>query len=104
MSAGLHARQQQKAATAAKILKAAKEHFEQVGYLRASFRTLADAAGVSVATIFNHFPGKEKLYKAATGRDAPDLADFIRHNLATLPGAVRTTAEGLLQAYEGKAA
>jgi AcrR family transcriptional regulator len=46
------------------IIKAARSVFVDKGFYRTTTRELADAAGVSEALLFKHFPNKESLYSA----------------------------------------
>jgi AcrR family transcriptional regulator len=54
-------RERKKAATHRAIADAALELFSQRGYDEVGVREVADAADVSTATLFKHFPGKEAL-------------------------------------------
>ena len=60
--------------TRARILDAALPRFAAQGYAGTSVRTLADAAGVNVATLAWHFGDKEGLYRACVERLYADLA------------------------------
>jgi AcrR family transcriptional regulator len=46
------------------IIKAARRVFVEKGFYRTTTRELAEAAGVSEALLFKHFPSKEALYSA----------------------------------------
>src|SRR6201986_2600936 len=59
--AGPGRRARKKAATRAAIADAALALFMAHGYEGASIRQIAEAADVSVATVFTHFPSKEAL-------------------------------------------
>jgi AcrR family transcriptional regulator len=48
----------------AAIIKAVRRTFAEKGFVGATTRELADAAGVSEALLFKHFPNKEALYDA----------------------------------------
>ena len=48
----------------ASIVKAAQRVFVEKGFYRTTTRELAEAAGVSEALLFRHFPSKEALYSA----------------------------------------
>lgn len=50
------------------ILDAAANVFCEQGYMRASMDRVARAAGVSKATLYNHFDGKATLFRAAVRR------------------------------------
>ncbi|HJN44728.1 MAG: TetR/AcrR family transcriptional regulator [Vicinamibacterales bacterium] len=80
----------------AQIIDAAIALFGRHGFKGTTTKALAEAAGVSEATIFKHFPTKEALYAAAferrTGVGTAHLVD-------TLQGyADRQDDEGLLRA------
>ena len=49
--------------TRIKILKAAEELFSNNGYDGVPTRMIADKAGITEMTLFNHFPSKELIYK-----------------------------------------
>jgi AcrR family transcriptional regulator len=58
------------------ILNAAQEHFLRFGYRKTTMGTIANAAGVGVATVFRHFRSKEGVLAALSGRDInKSLAD-----------------------------
>ena len=46
------------------IIRAARRVFVEKGFYRTTTRELAEAAGVSEALLFKHFPNKEALYSA----------------------------------------
>src|ERR1700758_1405348 len=48
----------------AAIIKAVRQVFAEQGFHGTTTRELADAAGVSEALLFKHFPNKEALYSA----------------------------------------
>lgn len=58
------AREEQKQATRRQLLACAKALFQQKGYDKVSTRQISAAAGVSVGTLFAHFPDKHQLTKA----------------------------------------
>lgn len=60
--------------TRARILETALPRFAADGFAGTSVRTLADAAGVNVATLAWHFGDKEGLYRACVERLYADLA------------------------------
>jgi AcrR family transcriptional regulator len=68
-------RERKKAQTRQAIADAALELFLDRGYDQVSMRDIADAADVSTATIFKHFPGKEALvFDQEEGVDARLIA------------------------------
>lgn len=61
MRPSLHRRRKQQ--TRAEIIRAAFDLFGQHGYEKVSMDSVAEAAGVSRATLFNYFPKKELLLR-----------------------------------------
>jgi AcrR family transcriptional regulator len=57
-------RNEQKKATALKIMTSAKELFSEQGYDTTNTRQIAKHAGVGVGTVFSHFKDKHQLTKA----------------------------------------
>src|SRR5437667_9541445 len=51
------------------ILAAAKRNFLAAGFGAVSMDTIARDAGVSKATVYAHFAGKEELFGAVVGRE-----------------------------------
>jgi AcrR family transcriptional regulator len=82
------------ASKAESILAAAKRTFLQGGFEAVSMDTIAREAGVSKATVYAHFAGKEELFGAVIGRECEHyLAGFsageldagdVRASLTTL--------------------
>jgi AcrR family transcriptional regulator len=62
----------QKAATRRKILDVARAHLERDGFDGASFRAVAEDAGVAVGTVVLHFGDKKGLLHAALYDDLED--------------------------------
>ncbi|HEY3912803.1 MAG TPA: TetR/AcrR family transcriptional regulator [Stellaceae bacterium] len=68
----MHTSERGEAAPASKaesILAAAKEEFLANGFGAVSMDTIAREAGVSKATVYAHFAGKEELFGAVIGRE-----------------------------------
>ena len=76
------------------ILAAAKRTFLAAGFGAVSMDTIAREAGVSKATVYAHFAGKEELFGAVIGREhvgrglgvalvlgVPDLGERLLHAL-----------------------
>lgn len=55
------------------ILHAAKQHFLQHGFDRASMDAMAASAGVSKLTIYSHFGNKDELFKAVIAAKCGEL-------------------------------
>src|SRR5690606_32557542 len=60
------------------ILLGAREVFGEVGFERASVDCIAGRAGVSKATVYNHFHDKKSLYAAYLSEEADALRDSVR--------------------------
>lgn len=97
MTERLNKRQQAKAATREKVLKAAREMWAEPGsYERGTIRQIAEAAGMSTGAIFANFNGKAELWAAAfetrhaagdgvLTRAAPDLFKALQGLLEVRP-------------------
>ena len=78
------------ASKAESILAAAKRTFLESGFGAVSMDTIAREAGVSKATVYAHFAGKEELFGAVIGGECERyLADFSAGELD--PGDVRAS-------------
>lgn len=75
-------RERKKAATRSAILSNARRLFKQRGYGRVTVAEIADAADISVKTLFTYFRSKEELAFADTSL-IDSLADALRHRPAT---------------------
>lgn len=62
-------RQAQKAATRARILEVARQHFERDGFEGANIRAIAAEADVAAGTVLQHFTDKASLLHAALHDD-----------------------------------
>ena len=78
-------RHDQKVATRAKVLEAARRCFQARGYDATTIRMVAAAAGTSTGAVFSNFAGKDELYAAAYG-NAPLTPEQGRELLAVLSG------------------
>jgi TetR/AcrR family transcriptional regulator of autoinduction and epiphytic fitness len=60
------------------ILKAARAEFSTLGYRDASMDAIAKKAGVSKRTLYNHFAGKERLFRELVTGFVRDLGERVR--------------------------
>jgi AcrR family transcriptional regulator len=74
------------------ILEAAVELFVANGYHGTSMRQIADAAGIALGGIYNHFRSKEALFSAIIREHHP-----IAHFVPVLQAAQGETVEALLR-------
>ena len=83
------------------ILEGARAVFESLGYERASVDAIAARAGVSKATVYNHFRSKEALFLATLGAETRGLREKFLSLLETptgdLAGDLQTIGEHLVQ-------
>lgn len=63
------------------ILAGAREVFSEMGFERASVDQVAARAGVSKATVYNHFLDKKTLFVACFSEEADALRDSVRCKL-----------------------
>ena len=71
------------------ILDGARATFGELGYERASVDLIAARAGVSKATVYNHFADKKALFFAAFSDEADSVRDELRRSLADAGGDLR---------------
>lgn len=67
--------------TADQILDAATTFFARYGYHGTSIRDLANAVGISVATLYYHVESKDELYRRVFQRQFQEEEELIRHFL-----------------------
>jgi AcrR family transcriptional regulator len=84
--------------TSQEIIAAAHSLFSEQGYHGTSMRQIADRAGVTLGAIYNHFPGKEEIFKtliieyhpiseilpkleSIEGQDVPETVRFAAHTI-----------------------
>ncbi|MFF5721585.1 TetR/AcrR family transcriptional regulator [Streptomyces buecherae] len=75
------------------ILQAAVAIFLREGYDRASVDAIAEEAGVSKQTIYNHFGGKERLFLAAVEGERNRVATRFASPSPSAPTGARAGAE-----------
>ncbi len=63
--------------TRERILDAAEELFAERGLAGVSMRDIAGRVGFTVASLYNHFPGKEALYQAVLARGLQPLVERL---------------------------
>jgi len=62
----------------AKIVKAARKEFLKHGYVNASMRRIASAAGMSVAGLYKHFAGKEEMFSSLVEQTVDELRSIYK--------------------------
>jgi AcrR family transcriptional regulator len=75
---GLGVRERRKLGTRRKLLRAAKDRFEEHGYHNVTVAEIAADAGVSVKTLFQHFRSKEDLLLAELAEIHDDMIAAVR--------------------------
>lgn len=82
------------------ILNGARKIFSDVGFERASVDTIAARAGVSKATVYNHFADKSALFAASFAEGADDLRNALKRVLEEpsddLVGTLQRVGEHIL--------
>ncbi|QDL27880.1 TetR/AcrR family transcriptional regulator [Stenotrophomonas maltophilia] len=81
----------------AQILQAALQCFLVKGFHQTSMRDIAQAAGVSLGNLYNHFPGKEAIILAVAVAESEELAPLLQR-LAAADGE-RAQVLGFLQDF-----
>lgn len=67
----------------AQILQAALQCFLVKGFHQTSMRDIAQAAGVSLGNLYNHFPGKEAIVLAVAVAESEELAPLLQRLAAS---------------------
>lgn len=65
------------------ILQAALQCFVARGFHQTSMRDIAQAAGVSLGNLYNHFPGKEAIILAVAVAESEELAPLLQRLTAS---------------------
>lgn len=84
-------------ATRERIVEAAREAFNEKWYGDVTMRGVAEAAGVALQTVVNHFSSKEALFIAASERNVEGI-EKARWSLT--PGDVKAAVTALVKDYE----
>jgi AcrR family transcriptional regulator len=77
-------RQRRSAATVDRILVAAARIFDERGYRATTTNHVAQAAGVSIGSLYQYFPNKDALLVALAERHIDDIASRFGERLARL--------------------
>lgn len=78
------------------VLQAARDAFSEKGY-RVSMDEIADRAGVSKQTLYNHFPGKQQLFLEVVRESAAVLASTLTNSELNLREALVRWGESYRQ-------
>lgn len=97
-------RQARAQATVEAIIKATARVLVDEGYDHASTNRIAQAAGVSIGSLYQYFPSKESLVSALVDEHIHNMMAALTRKLdnlnqAELPEATRMMVEGLIDAY-----
>jgi AcrR family transcriptional regulator len=97
-------RQARAQATVEAIIKATARVLVDEGYDRASTNRIAQAAGVSIGSLYQYFPSKEALVAALVESHVERMRDALSVTLSTATGVdlgdrARTLVLGMLAAY-----
>lgn len=76
------------------IVEAATEVFARRGYEGARIEEIADAAGVSKALIYEHFPGKRELYSQILSAGSKEWLERVLEAIGTAKGSVEMMERG----------
>src|SRR5687768_7139050 len=91
-------------ATVDALLAATARVLVREGYDRASTNKIADAAGVSIGSLYQYFPTKEALVAAVIDRHTGEMMDVIRKELVrvaplSIPEAARELVRVMIDAH-----
>jgi AcrR family transcriptional regulator len=88
MSNGAPVQNQEMPAKRLQILAGARQVFGELGFERASVDLIAARAGVSKATVYNHFEDKQALFVAAVLQESDDMRAGLQRCLERPAGGV----------------
>ena len=99
-----NASQDRSRATVDALVEATARILVKEGYDKASTNRIAEAAGVSVGSLYQYFPSKEALVVAVIDRHNQDIMHVVRHTLtevASLPTeqAIRSLVAVAIEAH-----
>ena len=89
-------REQQKQATRAKVMDAARDLFDHVGYDETTIRAIADKAGVSVGSVFTTFTSKADILSEIMRERMDALAVELERVVPHLRGAAADRLSSVL--------
>jgi len=95
---GLGIRQAQKQETRCRVLAAARELFNEVGYEGATIRLVAQRAGVSVGSVFTTFSSKADILSQVMRERVDALTAEVEGLMAGVGGTVRDRFKAFLAA------
>lgn len=75
-------REAKKRAVAESVLKAAQRLFLEHGVAATTMQAIASEAGISRASLFNYYHGKEEIVSALAARMEPRLVQLVQHYAA----------------------
>lgn len=96
-------RQSRSASTVEAILTAAARVLVRHGYNGASTNRIAEAAGVSIGSLYQYYPGKDAIVLALFERHCEEIGRIVERALmadpsAPVPVLIRSLVQGLLDA------
>ena len=91
-------------ATVDAILEATARVLVREGYDRASTNRIAEAAGVSIGSLYQYYPSKEALVAALVGRHVEEMSEVLHREAAKvvdapLPRAIEHVVQAMLSAH-----
>lgn len=103
-SARKSASQERSRATVDALLAATARVLVKDGYDRASTNKIADAAGVSIGSLYQYFPSKEALVAAVIHRHIENMMGVVRSSLARvaslpIPQAAKELVQVMIDAH-----
>lgn len=80
------------------ILDAARKVFSKKGFTNATVDEIADAAGLTKATVYQYFPSKQEIYLTALRDGVTELAERTQQSMAQATGGIRNKVETFIRA------
>jgi len=67
--------------TSDRIIEASLAVFSELGFHEATVRQIAERAGIAPATVYEHFPSKERVLQALFDRRTKEATEMVREHL-----------------------
>jgi AcrR family transcriptional regulator len=97
----LPARREKTLATRARVLNAARDLFDEVGYEETTIRMVAERAGVAVGSVFTTFAGKEELLSQVMADRVEALQAELEHVTPHLRGPTVDRLRSIMAVHYG---
>ena len=79
------------------ILEAARKVFSKKGFANVTVDEIAEAAGLTKATVYQYFPSKQEIYLTALRAGVSELAERTERCMALATGGIQNKVETFIR-------